>query len=240
MGSWHRLILSLALAGVTEHGAAYTWPSPMFDELERLRFEHRVPGRLTRDLTPLIGVFPCDNPEVVAKRVPGNSVLAEWIRTAYHDMATADVDAGTGGLDASIAWELDRVENTGDGLNQTIGFLSGFQGPLISMADLIALGVVLAVEACSNGTVHIPYRGGRVDAPRPGPTGVPEPHEDLEAHTASFRRQGFSATEMIGLVACGHTMGGVHGVDFPEIVPVLNETVRDETVRQIPEEASLE
>jgi hypothetical protein len=24
---------------------------------------------------------------------------------------------------------------------------------------------------------------------------------------------------MITLVACGHSIGGVHGVDFPEIVP---------------------
>lgn len=33
-----------------------------------------------------------------------------------------------------------------------------------------------------------------------------------------FRRQGFSQTEMITLVACGHTIGGVRNTDFPHIV----------------------
>jgi hypothetical protein len=29
---------------------------------------------------------------------------------AYHDMATHDIESGTGGLDASIAFELDRPQ----------------------------------------------------------------------------------------------------------------------------------
>jgi hypothetical protein len=32
------------------------------------------------------------------------------IEQAYHDMATHDIDSGTGGLDASIAYELDRPQ----------------------------------------------------------------------------------------------------------------------------------
>ena len=44
-------------------------------------------------------------------------------------------------------------------------------------------------------------------------------------HLSSFKRQGFNRDEMIGLVACGHTLGGIHGVDFPEIVDVVNDTV---------------
>ena len=35
---------------------------------------------------------------------------ANWVRTAYHDMATHNVDTGEGGLDASIYFELDRAE----------------------------------------------------------------------------------------------------------------------------------
>jgi Peroxidase len=31
---------------------------------------------------------------------------------------------------------------------------------------------------------------------------------------------GFNTTDMIAMVACGHTIGGVHAVNFPEIVPV--------------------
>jgi hypothetical protein len=37
-----------------------------------------------------------------------------------------------------------------------------------------------------------------------GPLGVPEPFQDL--------------AEMIALVACGHTIGSVHGADFPNLV----------------------
>lgn len=40
----------------------------------------------------------------------GASVGAEWLRLVYHDVATHDAVAGTGGLDASIAFELDREE----------------------------------------------------------------------------------------------------------------------------------
>lgn len=44
---------------------------------------------------------------------------------------------------------------------------------------------------------------------------------------------GFSATEMIGLVACGHTLGGVHTPEFPLLVPpgtaANNESSLDST-----------
>lgn len=49
--------------------------------------------------------------------------------------------------------------------------------------------------------------------------GVPQPQQPLEEHIAAFDRQGFNATEMIGLVACGHTFGGVQQTAFPTIVP---------------------
>ena len=84
------------------------------------------------------------------------------------------------------------------------------------MADTIALGAVLAVAAC--GGPIIPYSIGRIDATVAGPPTVPEPQQDLASHIASFQRQGFNQTEMIALVACGHTLGGVREEDFPLIV----------------------
>ncbi|KAK7039181.1 hypothetical protein VNI00_010085 [Paramarasmius palmivorus] len=39
-----------------------------------------------------------------------STVAAQWIRLAYHDMATHNVEDGTGGLDASIRAELGRPE----------------------------------------------------------------------------------------------------------------------------------
>lgn len=136
-------------------------------------------------------------------------------------MSTADIIAGTGGLDASIIYELDRAENVGHAFLETRDSFSGLVTTRSSLADLYALGAVFAVGACSNGSMIIPLRAGRIDAREAGPAGVPEPQQDLATHTAAFARQGFNATEMIELVACGHTIGGVHGVDFPEIVPFV-------------------
>ena len=71
----------------------------------------------------------------------------------------------------------------------------------------------------SCGGPIIPFRGGRVDAWAGGGTGTPEPQQDLSTLTESFRKQGFNQTDMIKLVACGHTMGGVRSADFPQLVP---------------------
>lgn len=86
-----------------------------------------------------------------------------------------------------------------------------------SESDIIAIGVVLAVAECNGPT--IPFRMGRVDALGPGSPGVPTPDQSLASHIESFRRQGFTQSEMIALVACGHSFGGVRSPDFPEIVP---------------------
>jgi catalase (peroxidase I) len=76
-----------------------------------------------------------------------------------------------------------------------------------------------------SGGPQIDFKGGRVDALSPNNPGVPEPQQSLAEHTAAFKRQGFSATDMIGLVACGHTLGGVQSKSFPNIVPASTITV---------------
>jgi hypothetical protein len=48
---------------------------------------------------------------------------------------------------------------------------------------------------------------------------VPQSQDSLKSHTAAFARIGFSPKEMIQLVACGHTIGGVQRAAFPDIVP---------------------
>ena len=137
-------------------------------------------------------------------------------------MATAHVFNGTGGIDASIGFETNRLENVGAAFNNSILlFFSGFQTPMISMADLIALGAVMAARRCGGEEMSVPLRVGRVDARQAGPAGVPQPQDDLATHIADFKRQGFNVTEMIALVACGHTIGGVHGEDFPDITAAI-------------------
>ncbi|KAJ3760046.1 heme peroxidase [Lentinula raphanica] len=147
------------------------------------------------------------------------TISAQWLRIAYHDMSTHNVDDGTGGLDASIQYERDRPQNVGRGMVDSLtDFGKSFNviAPFFGMADTMALGAILGVAAC--GGPLIPFSAGRIDATEAGPATVPEPQQDLASHTESFRRQGFTPTEMISLVACGHTLGGVRQVDFPLVV----------------------
>ncbi|KAH8882086.1 heme peroxidase [Thozetella sp. PMI_491] len=217
-----RLFLYAACFGPASVVDAYIWPNEKTDYLEGMIYEPDGNG----PSSPIQDLVPCPGPSFGT----GRSTVAEWLRTAFHDMANADAEAGSGGIDASIGFEVYRDENRGKGFNETLNSLRVFITPRSSLADMIALGAVQAVGLCSNGSVNIPFRGGRIDASGPGPIGVPTPEQDLDTHIKMFARQGFNKTEMIALVACGHTFGGVHGVDFPEIVDVVNDpTVDDNT-----------
>lgn len=199
------LLLLLSAASL---GSAYTWPDPKYEALEAIVYE----GRTTAGSSLTALVHPCK------KRVGTlASIPAEWLRFAFHDMATHNVDDGTGGLDGSIVYELGRTENFGSGFNQTLGDFENFPNKYLSRADIIAVGAVHSVASC--GGPIIPFRGGRIDTFSPGGTGTPEPQHDTETFIEQFRKQGFSQSEMIKLVACGHTMGGVRSAEFPELVP---------------------
>ncbi|KAF7340127.1 Peroxidase [Mycena venus] len=221
-------MLRLALLTYFATAHAYLWPSPMLDELESLLYEI-TPG--TTGIASFIQ--PCDTftfASTGGSGPTGRSNAADWIRTAYHDMATHNIADGTGGLDASIrfAEEQARAENVGDGFANTLSVLTGFATRYVSIADTLALGTVIAVEFC--GGPQIPFRGGRVDATEPNLPGVPEPEQTLDSHIATFAKQGFTPDEMIGLVACGHTFGGVQHAPFPDIVPELNDPNSTESV----------
>ncbi|KAJ6562489.1 heme peroxidase [Mycena capillaripes] len=193
---------------------AYLWPSPQLDELERQRWEQPELADLLRPCT----LFVEDD-----SGHSGRSNAADWLRTAYHDMATHNVADGTGGMDGSIRFdeEMARPENVGSGFLNTRNDVASQANRYVSVADALALGAIVAIENC--GGPEIAFRGGRVDTLEPNAPGVPQPQEDLHSHIASFARQGFSQTEMIGLVACGHTFGGVQHEQFPDIVPELND-----------------
>ncbi|KAF9691007.1 hypothetical protein EKO04_011014 [Ascochyta lentis] len=208
--------LAVAQAGllnVLPATAEYVWPSKI-DRMEDLLV---LQGGYIREGF-VDGISPCTrNPNA-----PGRQTAAEWIRTAFHDMATYDKATGVGGLDASIQFETDRAENAGDAFNATFGFTNNYYDVRTSAADLIALSTVLAVGNC--GGPKIPLRLGRVDATEGGVLGVPEPQQDLDTHKKMFAKAGFSTEDMIAMVACGHTMGGVHGKTFPEITENSTES----------------
>ncbi|KAJ6495222.1 heme peroxidase [Mycena sanguinolenta] len=195
---------------------AYIWPSPQLDALESARWDQAGFNSPAVPVAELL--IPC-NEFIPGSSSSGRSDAADWIRTAYHDMATYNSTDGTGGLDASIrfAEEQARDENIGDGFANTMNIVPLLQSRYISMADSIALLAVTAIENC--GGPQVAFRGGRLDAAEANSPGVPEPEQDLDTHIASFARQGFTQTEMIGLVACGHTFGGVQQTFFPDIVP---------------------
>ncbi|KAF9053046.1 L-ascorbate oxidase [Panaeolus papilionaceus] len=201
------VLYSLSLLSLTP-AYAYKWPSPQYDTLEELLYM----GRRSDGSSLASLVHPCRKRTGTLGSIP-----AEWLRFAFHDMATHNVDDGSGGMDGSLVYELGRPENFGIGFNQTLGDFESFPNVHVSRADVIAVGAIMAVSTC--GGPIIPLRGGRVDTWTPGPGGTPEPQHDLQTLTESFRKQGFTSDEMIKLVACGHSFGGVRSSEFPSLVP---------------------
>lgn len=139
---------------------------------------------------PSLGISPCTR-----NSGPGRQTAAEWIRTAFHDMATYDKASGVGGLDASIQFETNRAENAGDAFNATFGFTNNYYSIRTSASDLLALSLVLAVGSC--GGPKIPLRIGRVDATEGGALGVPEPQQDLDTHKKMFAKAGFNTGDFL-------------------------------------------
>lgn len=196
----------------------YVWPS-RYDHLEDL-YALKT-GYFTNLLSDEIS--PCSQGD------PGKSrqTAAEWIRAAFHDAIAHSAVTGQDGLDASLVFELDRPGNaeTKVALQDTLHFLGLLHSLRASMSDLLALAVYVAVANC-NGP-RIAFRAGRVDATQAGTleADLPMPEQDLAVHKAMFARAGFDTADMIALVACGHTLGGVHGEAFPAIAgPALRPT----------------
>ncbi|RMD39851.1 hypothetical protein DV735_g5278, partial [Chaetothyriales sp. CBS 134920] len=176
------------------------------DELEDIIFLHT--GYRAREFaTP---VTPCSS--------GGESrrTAAEWLRTSFHDMSTANYFLGTGGIDASLVYELDNGENVGTGFDTTLATFEPHMSVRASLADLIAIGTYTSVRSC--GGRPIPIRPGRVDATSAGALGVPLPQNPIGIFRNQFSRMGLNSTEMILLVACGHSLGGVHAENNPLIV----------------------
>ncbi|KAF2715325.1 hypothetical protein K504DRAFT_497197 [Pleomassaria siparia CBS 279.74] len=200
--------MCFGLISLVSAQAGYVWPSK-HDAIEDLLF---IQSGYIRFGSLSDQIQTC----AFGANQPGIQKTAEWVRTAFHDSITHDAAAKTGGLDASIMFELDRVENLGAALNSTLSDISSDLSVRSSAADLLALALVMSVDRC--GDLKVPLRLGRIDATEAGPLGVPEAHTDLNTTMKTFEKAGFNQEEMITLVACGHTLGSVHSVDHPEIV----------------------
>ncbi|KAI1207825.1 heme peroxidase [Annulohypoxylon truncatum] len=210
------LAVPLLSAAVKPVVAMFYYPNPAASALEHILVDNW--GAYASNFSSAI--TPCDNyvtevglPAINSRR----TTSAQWLRVAFHDFATADVAAGTGGLDASIGFETEREENSGSAFNDSFTFWQPFVNEFVSMADLLAVGTVMSVHLC--GGKYIPYQYGRVDATAADPkTGVPEPSTSLEDTLAQFKQAGFNQSDAIALTACGHTIGSVHAGGFPTVV----------------------
>ncbi|KAJ7689952.1 heme peroxidase [Mycena rosella] len=206
--------LALTLGASVFSAVAAKWPNHIMNALEHLLVD--TDG--FNDAGFQKAITPCTN-YVSGSQLLGRETAAQWVRVAFHDFATANVQAGTGGIDASIGFETLRPENSGSAMNDSLGFFAPFVNAHVSMADLIALSVVMSVGTCSMPSISIPLRGGRVDATEGGLFGVPEPETDVGTTLGQFKQAGFSQSDAIGLTVCGHTLGSVHHGGFPQVVP---------------------
>jgi hypothetical protein len=186
--------------------AVPTWPAPT-DELEDLIYLNT--GYRSTGLAG--AVTPCSK-GLTTSRV----TAAEWLRTAFHDAISGNIYTGQGGLDGSIAWEIDTLENEGVFADDSVKAWAKYVSDITSLSDVIAAGTYVLTRSCSN--ISIAVRGGRVDATEAGPLGfVPQPQNAVSIFRNQFARMGLDDQGMVQFVACGHSIGGVHGADHPEI-----------------------
>ncbi|KXJ92952.1 heme peroxidase [Microdochium bolleyi] len=215
---WDTCLLSAMASLAAVAGADPTWPAST-DELEEIMFQ--VTGYRARQFGGT--VIPCANQALG----PGRHGPAEWIRSAFHDVATTRFSSSgsrLGGMDGSLQFELSSGENVGQAFRATLDFMKDYHTRKTSIADLLSLGVYYASRACAGPAV--PIRAGRIDATAGLGTGfIPIPQDQPQGLTNKFSRMGFSLSEGIELTACGHTLGSVHAANFPNLVaaddPVL-------------------
>jgi hypothetical protein len=138
----------LFFASVLTISEAYSWPNYVMDELEHLLVDN---GGFN-DAGVKQAITPCIN-YVSGPKTAGRITAAEWTRVLFRmclsvrfvrlfvkslnilpsdDFVTANVSAGTGGLDASIAFEANREENSGLYINNTMAFFSPYVNEHVS------------------------------------------------------------------------------------------------------------
>ena len=133
------------------------------------------------------------------------------LRLVFHDAGTYDEATKTGGMNASVRFELGRPESFGlkRGLGPvTAAWESLRDGPAsgLSLADVIAAAGAYAVEL--TGGPKIDVRLGRVDATSADPEGrMPTENASGEETRARVAAMGYSVGETVAL-AGAHTIGG--------------------------------
>ncbi|XP_010447408.1 PREDICTED: putative L-ascorbate peroxidase 6 isoform X2 [Camelina sativa] len=151
-------------------------------------------------------IYPVMQNEI--RKVVTKGKAAGVLRLVFHDAGTFELDDNSGGINGSIAYELERPENTG--LKKSLKVLAKAKVKVdeiqpVSWADMISVAGSEAVSICGGPT--IPVLLGRLDSTQPDPEGKLPP-ETLSASGLKecFKRKGFSTQELVALSGA-HTIG---------------------------------
>ena len=154
----------------------------------------------------------------------------KYIRLAFHDAGNFDKQNNSGGLNASILFELDREEN--NGLEQVITKIKNFKEGLgdfeISYADLIAL---FAAESLSKlGGPYVLVEMGRKDSNQAGEKmKINSTDLTLNELIQKFSEMGFTIKEFVALSGA-HTVGYNSHIPFTQTPYVFDNTYYKELI----------
>lgn len=104
------IVIASALTGYVNGLSTFQWPNPLLSYADNQLYEGPLGSLVTN-------CAPRDDTTVSAqwlRLVSGKSTLTNYLlrieSQAYHDVSTHDEELGTGGLDASIMYELERPQ----------------------------------------------------------------------------------------------------------------------------------
>jgi hypothetical protein len=122
------IVNSLFLTGAS---AAFYYPDVQTSLLEHILVDNW--GAYASNFSSAI--TPCTNYVTqtgVAAINSGRTTAAQWMRVLFHEFITANVSAGTGGVDASIGFETARGENSGSAFNDSFTFWRPYVNDAVS------------------------------------------------------------------------------------------------------------
>lgn len=99
-------------------------------------------------------ITPCTN-YVSGAQTLGRETAAQWLRVAFHDFVTANMSAGTGGIDASIGFETLREEDSGSAFNDSFAFFRPYVNTQVSSNSTpffpyVTLVTCISGRSCGN------------------------------------------------------------------------------------------
>ena len=144
-------------------------------------------------------------------KTPCGRQTAGWVRTMWHDFGTFDMIKQDGGLDGSILFELNRLENTR--LDTHTFHLSNKASEFnVGLADTIALSAIIAIRKC--GGPKVPFYYGREDSMKENPKGrfIFTNATFVNMTNNMMVQNGLSFPQFVAAIGVGHTIGKLNKV----------------------------